>query len=91
MAIKKRRGSSTGSLHESPIAKYEKPKPTFSISEAELPEIKEWSVGKKYTVTLNVEMVSQSQGDEYSIDGGKSKKQSARFKILGASPAEDKD
>lgn len=90
MADKKRRASSTGSLHESLPQKYERPKPTFSISEAELPEIKDWTVGKKYKIALEVEMVSHSQGDEYGFDSDKGKKHSARFKIQSASPAEEK-
>ncbi len=89
MGIKKRRGSSTGSLVERP-KKYEEPSPEFGITAKELPAIKDWSVGKKYTVTLEVEMVSQSKGDQWDIpEGEKEPKFRARFKILGASPVKE--
>ncbi len=49
--------------------------PSFSLTEKELPEIKDWNVGHKYTLVVEVEMVSSSK-DEY----GKSPLTS-RFKI----------
>lgn len=91
--MKKRRGSSTGSLvSREPNKKYKEPEPEFGITAKELPAIKDWSVGKKYTLTLEVEMVSQSKGDQWDIpEGEKEPKFRARFKILDASPVEDKD
>lgn len=58
------------------------PKPTFSLTEKELPEIKEWKVGGKYTITLDVEQVSATKGDGWDEDD--SKQLSGRFKILKA-------
>lgn len=49
--------------------------PSFSITEKDLPEIKQWSVGKKYKLEIEVEMVSSSK-NEY----GKTPL-TARFKI----------
>jgi len=64
-------------------------KPTFTLTEKELPEIKDWKVGKKYTITLDVEQVSAEKGDSY-FDEDSSKQLRARFKILKAY-CEDED
>ena len=50
--------------------------PSFSMSATDLPAIKDWSVGKKYHLEMEVEMVSISK-DEYV----KGNPVSARFKI----------
>lgn len=63
----RKRGSSTGML-VSHDEEYKKPKPRFDLTEDELPEIKDWTVGKKYKLVLNVEMVSQSKGREWDRD-----------------------
>lgn len=55
-------------------------KPIFSISDKDLPAIKEWNVGKKYNMELEVEMVSISKGDVFG-EGNKDSHE-ARFKIL---------
>ncbi len=69
--------------------KYKEPKPEFSVTETDLPEIKDWKIGKKYTIKLSVEMVSASKGSEYDSFGEEGKeKHRARFKILSASPTE---
>lgn len=58
--------------------------PEFSITEKDLPAIKEWKVGKKYSLELNVEMVSSSKGSDYDIPYGAEQKEihNARFKII---------
>lgn len=56
-------------------------KPHLSLSSKELPQIKTWEVGKKYTLKLEVEMVSQSKGDEFSMMGGDKNQMEGRFKI----------
>lgn len=38
--------------------------PSFSVTEKDLPEIKNWKVGSKYDLAIQVEMVSSSK-DEY--------------------------
>ena len=50
--------------------------PTFSLSAKDLPEIKTWKVGKKYTLEMEVEMISLNK-DDY----GTTSSMDARFKI----------
>lgn len=92
MALAKRgRGSSTGSLHSLAVKDtYEKPKPSFSVDEDELKEIKDWTVGKKYKLNITVEMVSHSKGESYYSES-EPKKHKASLKIVSISPADDKD
>lgn len=84
----KKRGSSTGYLAEGPKASSKKPRPEFSLTEKDLPEIKEWNVGKKYKITLEVEMVSQSKGEQYAYPEETKKEINGRFKILSAETGE---
>lgn len=53
--------------------------PHLDVSETDLPEIKDWSVGKKYPVTMEIEMVSQRKGESYDSEPSKVK---AGFKVL---------
>lgn len=50
--------------------------PSFSLSEKDLPEVKEWHVGKRYKLEIEVEQMSINK-DEYMIGAPIS----ARFKI----------
>lgn len=80
MAAEKKRSTSDGML----VSSYKRPKPEFRITENELPAIKNWTVGKKYKVLMDVEMVSQSKNsDDYYNDAEKGK-HSASFKINSA-------
>lgn len=69
----------------------EREKPQFSINERDLPAIKEWKVGEKYTMTVNVEMTSSSKGNDYNVplgnDGKRKETHNARFKILSIDSA----
>lgn len=56
--------------------------PHLDLDEQVLPAIKSWSVGQKYKITLEVEMVSQRKGAEYDNNPSK---MSAGFKVLSAS------
>lgn len=63
--------------------------PSFlSLDSEDLPAIKYWNVGKKYTLIVEVEQTSMSKdGDEYgpvNVENGDNKKHPlrARFKIL---------
>lgn len=76
-----------GSLSSMP----ERPKPSVSVTEDDLPEIKNWTVGKKYNVKAHVEMRSHSKGDSYGYDGSGKKKHEARLIIHSIKPAEGKD
>lgn len=64
----------------------ERERPSFSMNEKDLPAIKEWKVGGKYTLTLNCEMVSSSKGSDYDVplgnNGKRKETHNARFKIL---------
>ena len=53
--------------------------PTVRLTEKELPDIKGWSVGKKYRVMIEMEQMSMSRGDEYNDSEPKTIE--ARFKI----------
>lgn len=67
---------------------HEPPKPmlpTLRLNTDNLSDIKNWDVGKKYTLTLEVEQISKSQGNEYELsdsDSSDKGKISANFKIL---------
>ena len=39
---------------------------TVSLNEKELPEMKDWKVGDKYKLILEVEMTGQRQGSDYA-------------------------
>lgn len=61
-------------------------KPTLRLTSDDLPAIKNWSVGKKYTLKLEVEQTSMRQGNEYEYEIGESDakdKISATFKVTG--------
>lgn len=74
--MSKKTGSSTGYLARSKPAKM---RPEFTLSEKDLPAIKDWEVGKRYSIEVNVEMVNHSKGDMWDSDG---KEHSARFRIM---------
>ena len=40
--------------------------PTFRLGDDDLPELKGMEVGKKYTLVMQVEVMSKMQGDEYN-------------------------
>ena len=52
-------------------------RPQITFTEQQLPEIKDWNVGKKYSITLEMEQIS-ARTDDYGHNKGK---QSASFKI----------
>lgn len=54
--------------------------PTFRLGDDDLPELKEMEVGKKYTLVMEVEVKSKSQGSEWS-DAETDKQIRASFKI----------
>lgn len=58
-------------------------KPTITFTEKELPEIKDWKVGKKYELVVSVEMVGLEK-DEWDKN-----KLSARFKVNRVEQEED--
>ena len=74
-------------LTETPM-RANKPQPSVSLSEDDLPEIKGWKVGSKYYIVLEVEQTRLSKGDIFMDE--KDRKYEASFKILSAKVA-DKD
>lgn len=56
--------------------------PTFQIDDEDLPELKDWKVGEKYTLVMEVEQLSMRQGNEWQGSDSKDKKVHATFKIL---------
>lgn len=44
-------------------------RPTFNISEIQLPELTSWKVGEKYSLEMEVEMISVRKED-YGMDKG---------------------
>lgn len=62
--------------------KMEEPKPRIHLDSKVLPEIKNWSTGKEYTITLKVKMVSKNEGDEWGEN--ESDRVRAGFKIKSA-------
>ena len=61
------------------------PRPEFSVIEEVLPAIKDWSVGKKYMLEIEVEMTG-SRIEDWGDDKGKLK---ASFKISGIKVEEE--
>ena len=60
-------------------------KPTLRLSSDDLATIKNWSVGKKYKLELEVEQTSMRQGEEFEFEIGDSEgrdKINATFKII---------
>lgn len=61
-------------------AKLNKPQPTLNITEDEMPEIKGWKVGAKYSINLDVELVRLSKGDVFMPESNR--KMEATFKVI---------
>lgn len=71
-------------------AKPQKIPVTFRVDDNELPEIKEWKVGGKYKLMMDVEQIESSKGEEYGPMEGKGKKMYGRFKVTSMKPMMDK-
>lgn len=60
--------------------------PNLRLTTEILPELKDWKVGNKYTLTLEVEQTSMSKGDEFALadssSGSNSNQTSGSFKVL---------
>jgi hypothetical protein len=61
------------------------PRPEFSVNAEEFPAIKDWSVGKKYKMEIEVEMTGSRIGD-WGDDKGKL---TGSFKICGIMAEEE--
>lgn len=81
----------SNSKNESPskleIGKPSKYPVTIRLDEDDLPELTKWKVGGKYKLTMEVEQISMSKGDEYGeMEPGSKNKTRASFKVLSVSP-----
>ena len=66
--------------------------PTFSLSEKDLPEMKDWKVGDKYTLVIEVEMTKMMQGSEYPMYGTPPDKTiKGNFKVTSVAVEENDD
>lgn len=78
---------------DEPVAvekKAERPAPQISFDEDYLPEIKDWKVGGKYTLHVEVEQVSLDKDSGMTLGGEEPKKMNARFKVLSVRPSKEK-
>lgn len=64
------------------------PRPQFSVDAETLPQIKDWSVGKKYKMEIEAEMVGSNIAEKWSDNPGKL---TASFKISGIMQDDDED
>lgn len=71
--------------------KPERPKPNLRVTDKDLPQIKDWEVGKKYRVTAHVEMQSHKQGDEYGYGDKEAKKEHSATLIIHKIKPEEKE
>lgn len=56
--------------------------PNVTLSATDLPEIKDWQVGKTYTIVMQVKMTKVQEGEDYPAYGQKpTKKIKARFDV----------
>lgn len=56
--------------------------PTFRLGDDDLPELKDMEVGKSYTLVMEVEVKSKSQGSEWSEGDTTDKTIRASFKVI---------
>lgn len=76
--LKKVKGTATAAKPVD-VDKHELPRVTFTAED--VPEIKDWKVGGKYYLELEVEQVAMEK-DRYGFEGEKEKPLTATFKVL---------
>ena len=74
--LKKVKGMKHGM--DMPASKMKREMPTFNITAEDLPEVKNWEIGKQYKIGMVVEMVQVSKGDYM----GMGEEVSARLKVV---------
>jgi hypothetical protein len=65
-------------------------KNTLRLSDKELPDIKDWEVGKEYEVVLTVKMIAKRQGSEWDTSSD-NKEVNATFEITEAETEEEEE
>ncbi len=64
--------------------------PTFQMDSEDLPELKNWKVGEKYMLVMEVEQMAMRQGKEWQGSNEKDNKVYATFKVMKVG-VEEKD
>ena len=64
-----------------PMPSVAKMMPSLSLDAEDLPEIKDWKIGGKYTLKVEVEQVSASK-DDMMTEGAKKSPMHARFRVI---------
>lgn len=77
--LKKVKGTKTLAAEKPSEPKRELPRVTFSAED--LPEIKDWKIGGKYYLELEVEEVA-AEKDRYGYEGEKERPLTATFKVV---------
>lgn len=77
--LKEIKGTKTPAVEKPAEPKRELPRVTFTAED--VPEIKNWKVGDKYYLELEVEQVAMEK-DRYGFEGEKEKPLTATFKVL---------
>ena len=67
--------------NDTPMPSVAKMMPSLSLDAEDLPEIKSWVVGGKYTLKVEVEQVSASK-DDMMMEGEKKRPLHARFRVI---------
>ena len=57
--------------------------PSFNVTSEQIPEIKDWEVGEKYRLVIEVEQKSKAENDNKIVD--------SRFEIVSYKTIEDDD
>lgn len=84
--LKKTKGNPTGIAETPAKPKRELPRVTFTADD--LPEIKNWSVGGKYKLEIEVEQVA-AEKDRYGYEDEKTKPLTATFKVTAVKAAKN--
>ena len=77
--LKKVKGTKTPAVEKPAEPKRELPRVTFTAED--VPEIKDWKIGEKYYLELEVEQVA-AEKDRYGYEGEKEKPLTATFKVV---------
>ena len=64
--------------------------PTFTIDDEDLPELKNWKIGEKYVLVMEVEEMAMRAGKEWQGSMDNDKKTHATFKILKVGVKDEK-
>ena len=84
--MRKVKGEKMEGMDDKPVRRL----PRFSLTQDDLPVLKDWEVGKKYTMEVEVEMTSKEK-DKYDWQSEDEKKVSATFKMvkIGVEPVKE--